>query len=231
MSVEVIIPWRAGCSQRGAVLQWCYGWWRWHDVKVTIATAPGDSWNKALAFMPAVERSTADVVVMADADVVCEGIDRAISTVLQGADWARPHEMVVRLSQEGSDEFMGGRNWEGCDLDQRPYFGLSGGGMVVARRETFLEVPMDPRFVGWGQEDHSWGIALSMLLRPERRQSDPLIHLWHPYPERLSRKRGSHENYALFQRYAEARRSITEMKDLLEEARVALAVHQPALHT
>jgi hypothetical protein len=114
-------------------------------------------------------------------------------------------------------------------LDERPHFGSWGGGVVVMPREAFAEVPLDPTFEGWGHEDHSWGVALFAVLGDCWRGEDPLVHLWHPPAERLNRKKGSGVSNRRYQRYCEARSNPDEMKQFLEEARVALAVHQQTL--
>jgi hypothetical protein len=84
-----------------------------------------------------VERSSADVIVLADADVWTDGIPAAVKAVEDGAAWAVPHQLVRRLDENGGEA-------------ERPYVGIEGGGVVVAPREVILSCPLDVRFVGWG---------------------------------------------------------------------------------
>jgi hypothetical protein len=225
-SVEVVVPFRGGCPHREAAWRWCRPRYPW---PVTEAIG-GDPWVKATVVMPAIAASSAEIIVVADADVWCDGLEAGVRAVRGGALWAVPHSEVVRLTEEGSRAFMAGEPWQQLPMVERPRWGFQGGGYVIARRDTLLEIPLDPRFVGWGQEDHSWGIALYALLCPSWRGSEPLIHLWHPSAPRLNRKRGSNESWALYRRYCEARRSLDEMRSLVKEARDALQADQPALH-
>lgn len=180
--------------------------------------------------MPAVERSEAEIIVVADADVVCDGLDLAVEAIQRGELWAVPHTDVVRLSEAGTEALMAGARWQDCATVQRPYVGIEGGGILVARRETILECPLDANFTGWGQEDHSWGLALYALYGPSWHGSASLIHLWHPAPERLNRKMGSEESWGRFRRYCKARYQPDEMRKLLQEARVPLDPDQPTVH-
>jgi hypothetical protein len=210
---RVLIPWRDGCPHRERALEFVLR----HHGNVTLATEGGEPWSKARAVRAALAQSDADAVVVADADVWCGGIDKAVMAVACGvATWAVPHRKVFRLSQRGTEELLAGgvgTRW----LVQRPYVGLPGGGVVVAHRDTLLDVPPDPRFEGWGQEDESWGIALEQLCgRPWRGTAD-LVHLWHPYPDRMSRRWGSAANRKLYIRYASARRSSRAMRELVKE--------------
>jgi len=206
VSVEIVVPWRAGCPHRERAWELVRG--RYAEIAYPVVEAPGpDPWNKALAVMPALERSTADIVVVADADVWCDGLVRAVQAVEDGAPWAIPYLLVHRLDAERKPE-------------QRPYAGMAGGGIVVAPRETLLDVPLDPRFVGWGQEDQCWGWALHALAGPPWRGDADLVHYYHPPQKRLNRKRGSNESWALRRRYLAARRDPAAMRALLEESRV-----------
>jgi hypothetical protein len=222
-SVEVVVPYLGGCPHRARALEWCrlrYG------GPVTIAGGE-PPWSKAKVAMPAIERSRAEVVVCADADVWCDGLQDAIEAVQDGAPYAIPHTLVHRLSKAGTAEVLAGADWREQPLDQPPYVGIEGGGYIVARRETLLEVPLDPRFVGWGQEDHSWGMALFTLLGTPWRGNADLVHLWHPPQDRMTRKYGSIEGRVLWRRYVQARRDKSQMRALLEESRDAYPTTQP----
>lgn len=122
----------------------------------------------------------------------------------------RPH----RTDSSSYDEHAFGAS----DLIEPAYLGVEGGGIVVLRRETYAECPLDPRFVGWGGEDESWGFALRALYGPPVRVRKPVIHLWHPPANRMTRGYGSLASRELRKRYARARASPALMRALLAEA-------------
>jgi hypothetical protein len=226
-SVEVVVPWKGGCSHRERAWKWCcaqypYPVWIGHG---------GEPWIKALAVMPVIETSNAEIIVMADADVFCEGLEEAVQAVADGAPWARPHNCVRRLSEKGTEAYIAGEPWQHLALDRDTYGGIDGGGILVARRETFLEIPMDPRFVGWGNEDWAHGFAFFTLYGEVWKGNKPLIHLWHPpMPRDVDQKNGSQENRVLWDRYRLAREDPNLLRVLLQEARDSLADHAHSLH-
>lgn len=213
MAIEVVIPWLAGSPQRKAALEWVCRRYEW---PVTLGPG-GRPWVKADAVMPAVERSAADIVVVADADCWCDGTAAAVEAVEAGARWAVPHGKVHRLTEVATAAVLGGLDPEGLPTEQRPYLAYIGGGIVVARREVLLDVPLDPRFIGWGSEDSAWGCALTALAGRPWRGFEPLYHLWHPPQDRLTRVIGSEESEALRARYLAAARMPKKMRPLIEE--------------
>lgn len=184
-----------------------------------MTIAPGsEPWCKASAVTPAIEASSADVVIVADADVWTEGLPQAVQAVAGGAPWAIPHTPVYRLTEAATRHYMAGEDFRKLPTTQRPYCGMAGGGYIIAPRETFLSVPMDPRFVGWGQEDESHAHALQTLAGRPWRGRSPLVHLYHPPQERMSRRWGSLESRALATRYRKARNYPDQMRKLIQEA-------------
>lgn len=212
METGVIIPWAGGCEHRQRALDFVTGW---HSYPATLAEG-GEPWSKGAAVNPAIRESDAEIIVVADADCVTEGLLAAIKAVELGAPWAIPHRLVYRLTQEGTDLFMASGEYPN-PFDRRQYTGIAGGGFVVARRETLLEAPMDPRFVGWGHEDEAWAMALTCLFGAPWRGDADLIHLWHPPQPRANPRKGSGEAWSLLLRYGAVRRKPKAMRSLLKE--------------
>lgn len=222
-SVTIVVPWRGGCPARERAWGWVQARYQAERPEWQLVEAPGpDPWVKAAAAMPAVEQSPADgIVVVADADVWCDGLSAAIDAVASGnADWAIPHRKVHRLSAQATAGVLAGGSIDPIpdDLARHAYEGVDGGGLVVAHRGTMLEIPLDPRFVRWGQEDESWAFALHCLAGPAWRGTAPLLHLWHPLQPRQRPKVGSRESWALRGRYLLALNDPAAMRELLKEA-------------
>lgn len=217
--VTVIVPWGGNCPHRRRARDWVRSWYASHfpNWACVIARASADPWCKARAAMPAVEQSRSDTVVLADADVFCPTTALALDAVREGAAWAVPHDRVARLDQPSTERLL-----SGCADDpvyvERPYPPMLAGGLLVAQREVLLDVPLDARFTGWGQEDESWGYALTCLHGPPWQGTGELVHLWHPPQERQSRAIGSDEGWQLRRRYRRARNDPDAMRQLLQEA-------------
>lgn len=221
-SVEVVVPWRGGCPDREQALRWVLR--RWHDAfpdwLVRLAEAPPGEWVKASAVMPTIAAAQAPVIVVADADVWvdAEVVAASVDLVADGAPFAIPHTEVWRLSCSSTAALYAGAPLDQLDdLDEAPYPGVAAGGLLVIDRTVALDVPLDPRFEGWGGEDHAWGFALSTLHDMPPRGDARLWHLWHPPAPRISRKVGSNPSEALRQRYSRARIRPEDMRQLVAE--------------
>jgi len=215
VEVSVLVPFGGVDPDRVAALEWLLpqfppGW------QVVVGHCEG-AWCKAVAVSDALTRATGDLLVIHDADVWSPGTPLAAS---QCDTWAVPHRNVHRFDQHATRAVLAGAEPSESvpGRDQPPYEGLPGGGIVMVRRDIYEQVPIDPRFVGWGQEDAAHGEALRSLHGPPLRLEHPLFHLWHEPQPRMNRTVGSIEGKCLLNAY---RRAALEgphaMRRLLEE--------------
>lgn len=210
MKTAVIFPWAGDNPHRAIAFEWVKGWHRINHPQWELVTGfaqSGEKWCKAEAVADALKKTDAELLVVIDADCVAPGVAHAVQAVRDGALWAIPHLRVLRFNEQATARIVAGADPRSLgatmdDFDQPPYKGMEGGGAVVLKRETYLKVPLDPRFKGWGQEDQSWAIALRVLCgKAWRTPVDPLWHLWHPPQARESRSRGSHKSWHLYNAY------------------------------
>ena len=224
MTVSVVFPWRPGCLWRERSFNWVRDRYAatHPSWEVVIGESPQGLFSRSAAILDGARRASGDVLVVADADVWCDPAD-AVERVTE-TGWSVPHTLIHRLSEESSDLFMGGFPLDELELDQsnrqdrKPYRGNETGTLVVLAREVLFDVPPDPRFVGWGQEDNAWGAALNTLVGKSVRLGADLVHLWHPPQERQTRVVGNPEGQALWRRYQKAARRPEAMRALLAEA-------------
>lgn len=203
-SVALVVPWRGGDPDRERAWTWLAEWWvkSYPDWDLVMGQHPEGPWCKATAVADGLSRTDAQVLVVADADVYVPAVGRAVQMVLAGAvTWAMPHKRVYRLTADGTDHLIitgrpppptradppRGTAPSAPPLIAESHRGEIGGGCVILPAHLYQQVPLDPRFVGWGQEDTSWGRALTVMAGPPWRESDPLWHLWHPPPRRAAR--------------------------------------------
>lgn len=224
--VAVLVPWTPGCPHRETAWAWVRRRYELFGWDIIEGRGPDGPWCKSLAVEDALSRTTADLLVIADADCWSDGIGAAVHAVLNGHPWARPHENVHRLTQDATDDLLAGG--EPGECDPHPYRGVDGGGIVVIPRATYGEVPIDPRFRGWGGEDVSWATALHVLAGRPYGVSQPLLHLWHPPQDDASPRRGpggarwmNEPNRILHERYKHARKNRDLMAALVNEAKEA----------
>lgn len=225
-TVSVVVPWRSGCPHRQRAWEWVQTRYAeaHPDWEIVTGDSPEGPFNRSAAILDGARRSSGDVLVVADGDVWCDpqpAVDHLET-------WAIPHLLLHRLSQLSTVVLLVEGpwfDWRGLPLstdnrqDSRPYKGFETGTLVVLRRDVLFDVPPDPRFVGWGQEDQAWSAALRTLAGPPWRGHDDLVHLWHPPQPRRSRVVGNTESQALLRRYRNARRSPAAMRTLVEEAK------------
>jgi hypothetical protein len=220
MSADVIIPWSGNCVYRASARSHISSRWSSLGFNVIVGEIDGP-WCKARAVAEALKVSTADTLVVTDADVWSDVAPLSASIVDDGeARWAVPFSEVRRLSAEASQSVIDGAPFGGR-LAKTPFKAVPGGGLVVVGRELYDQAPLDSRFIGWSFEDIAWGQALTSVAGRPRMWNAPLWHLWHPpqdkgpSPERTAAT-------ALRARYAKARTNRNLMDELRSEARTAL---------
>lgn len=226
----VLFPWSRGCPHRDAAAAWVmHQWWAKHhpDIpQLTTGDAPqlvAGPWSKGLHLTQLLDEAPDGTLVISDVDVwtTPSAVQAALAAIHDGAPWAIPHRDVYRLTPNATkavledDLFL--QRVGDTDLEQPPYPGHPGGGIVILRRRDAFNVPLDPRFEGWGQEDDSWGLALTTILGQPWRGTAPLSHLWHPPQPRRTRAEGSRPGVALYRRYLAASHHPGAMRALLAE--------------
>lgn len=224
MRVAVLIPWVGGDIDREDALNWVL--WKYrteHPTWEIVLGSPEQGLSRAQSLRDAANKTDAEMLVCADADVWC-GMNEAVRQA-QFYGWAIPHLYIYRLSRSSSQKVLSGMDWRGLplsndnDQDSRPYKGHEGGTLLAIEHSIFDQVGPDPRFVDWGQEDDCWAMALRTLVGIPWRGDENLMHLWHPPQPRLSRKLGSLANKFLHSRYMEANGNPEAMTALLQEAK------------
>lgn len=216
MSVAVVVPFTSDEPWRARARDHTVGWYRDRGY-TAVEGACGPPWRKAAAVADALDRTAADVLVVADADCLSRP-GGAVTAVHRGAPWAIPHLMVHRLDVDATEAVYAGADPAATTgRTQRPYKGFAGGGIVIVSRSVYERVPLDPRFEGWGGEDSSWAMALTCMVGPPVRFDHDLFHLWHPPASRTLHRWGSAASRTLEIRYKRAARNRRQMADLLAE--------------
>lgn len=130
-----------------------------HFPKWEIVTSAGpEPWSKGAALHSAVEASSGDRLVLADADLMVPF--PALTTALNlRVDWVMPYRYVYRLTDYGTQKVIRMTNLEENFKSpppnwqaERPMVAVQGGGIEILTREAWeVSGGIDPRFEGWAE--------------------------------------------------------------------------------
>lgn len=198
-------------------------WWAERDY-ATIVSHHGSPahWSKGRALREGVALTDADTFILADADCIPTliGLTDALEAVEGNALWAMPHTNVYRLTEVTTQATILSDDDCAFETTVPPYRGVAGGGITILTRDAWETVAgVDPRFIGWGAEDHAFGWALETLCGQGYRSPEPLYHLWHPVQG--PKLPVSPLSQRLLGRYRQAKGRPERMSKLVEESRGA----------
>jgi len=208
--------------------------------------------SKSVAVNDAASKATGDVFVIVDADGYIE-IDSVLHCVKQIRRarkrgerlWYIPYRQFFRLTEWASELVLQSSPKDpftfSTPLDPKYVQNTSGsqlghwyGALIqIVPREAFEEVGgWDPRFRGWGGEDHAAMRATDTLYWPHKTLPGQVIHIWHPMlgPQGISpwiewqnrmwnNQSTTGANDALSGRYYGAHGDIKRMRKLVQEGR------------
>ncbi len=178
--IDVIIPFGGDDVYRQLNLLHIQQQWWDLEIPIKVGVYEEGPWCKAYAVEEALINSTAEWIIITDGDVWCENVDHWIDDVVTSEQqWGIPHKTIDRLDAASTSKVLTGGPWGGT-YAKPPYKSVAGGGTVMLRREMYEQVPLDPRFVGWGYEDECWGLGLMTMFGEPVKGTDPMWHLWHP---------------------------------------------------
>lgn len=230
MTTAVLVPYRGGEEHRERNWAWARDRYEQAGYEVIEGTSDAEAFSRTQGILDARSRTDAEVLIVADADVWCDGLP-ALVAATTNLGWSVPG-MLHRLSPESTVKVLAGADWRGLPLsddnpqDLHPYKVHEAGTLLALRSDVFDACPPDPRFVGWGQEDDAWSMALRAIVGPPSRVNADVVHLWHPPEPRKSRIVGNPDNAMLARRYRMVRHSRERMTALVEEARCRVATER-----
>lgn len=186
--VSVVIPFKADGGQRDTIFQWVAAWWRaaLPAAELIIEQSLDEPFCLAASRNRGAARAAGDVIVIADADMVCElgALLEAIAAVRRHGGWALPYDVLELLDEATTAAVLAAPAQPHAPLptegvSERNLTSVSG--VVVVPRAGWATVHgQDERFLGWGYEDVAFQHALNTLWGPLRRVPARLVHLEHP---------------------------------------------------
>jgi hypothetical protein len=183
---------------------------QWFPDDEVLVGGPGEP-SRAVTRNWLAQESSGDILAFVDADTIIPPtqVRAAAKWITDGeVQWVLPYQSYYSLTEAGTAAFLHGDPSPETDYvfpsPEAPE--PSVGGVIMMTRSAFATVNgYDERFIGWGEEDRAFAMALSVLVGLERRISGLVYHLWHPAPESVRFHQSYFEhNRALCNRYREA---------------------------
>lgn len=192
-------------NARAANWQWLRSYWSTQlpGSEIIIGEDPYSTvlpFSKAVAINTAAAKATGDIFVIVDADgyipassvLLCAARIRAARERKQKL-WFVPYRSFYRLNKEATELILKSSPDKPYQFTNPPppsciidtsgsqHGHWFGAGIQIMPREAFEEIGgWDPRFRGWGGEDHSAMRAMDTLYWPHKTLPGQFIHMWHP---------------------------------------------------
>lgn len=190
-SVAVLVPRRSDGGRRDELWRFCRAWWeREHPTWEIIEGHHDDGgmFNRGAAVNAAASRTDADVLVIADGDIVIapESVVAAVKVAAETGRAVLPYRRgdgYVPLTEQMTDRVLAGfdGNWTtGLSRGDRSPDHVSS--CVVVPRSLWDRVGgFDERVEGWGPDDRIFHAKCRTLGGGVERLDGQVFHLWHPF--------------------------------------------------
>lgn len=196
VNVAVLVPRRSDNGRRDELWRFCRAWWeREHPTWEIIEgdDEPG-LFNRSRSINTAAARTDADVLVIADGDVIPFEVDEAVKVAGESgrACLAYQYGGYTPLNEAMTDRVLDGYDGR-WDTPQ----GLSRKDQSPDHVSSCVAVPralwertggFDERFEGWGPEDRAFHHSCMVLGGGVARVPGKVIHLWHPFSTERNRR-------------------------------------------
>lgn len=224
MNCSLIVPWKYAYDRERI---WSYLWPAWEAEGFEVILSPltdFEPWIKGKAWAQGLQKASCEFVCLMDADCWVPKLSQAVGLLSQGHRWVQGQDMVFRFDAATTAKLLR-RDLTIADAaklenvwEDRPRMASAGVGTIL-RREDADEIPLDPRFRGWGWEDNAWWEALTTLLGPPGRLSSSVcLHLHHkPQASKDRVPTSQSPNWLLYRQYVRARGRPERMRKLLSE--------------
>lgn len=201
MRTEVVIPWRDHPSRRPA-LSYCTAWWKAAGYPVRLLDTGHTPFNLSAVRNLAVATTTAEVVIVADADTVPERapLAQAITLAADGHGTVLPYTEYRSLQAQGSAQAHRGRPLNDCHHLVIP--GACSGIFVTTPTGWANHLGQDEHFAGWGCEDAAWDITHTTLIGPPKRVPGKVYAFTHDSQDKTGEP--TRNNYGRIHLYEQA---------------------------
>lgn len=232
-SISVLIPFQPDPHQRGKTVRVADGasredifswvrarWEALHPSFELVTAGSGDrAINRSAARNEAFRRSSGDVVIFADADIVCHhtNVDVALQHIENGKRWVVGFDRYEQLDGPDTRKVLAGDPAYPVDRPAKPRWSTDQGnaGLLIMTRSAFEQVNgYNTSFVRWGWEDTAIANALHTVVHPKIHVPGYVLHLCHPTDR--NRRQSKNQQRSLFQPYDDAFGHPEEMQAVID---------------
>jgi len=238
MRISLLVPFRANGPRDSRIKSWNWIERRWRailpEAEVCVGTdTGGHPFSKCVAVNDAYQKSTGDMLVIADADswVERDALDSALDRAARYEHLVVPWWTAHRLTREDSRTVMNTDPAGPLSVTKEMRDRCKGDGpspasaamVLCIQRVSFERVGgMDERFRGWGSEDVSFGFATWALLARNEYCMGESFALYHPQPKndkgmRVWKNDDGLLNMPLYERYRAAQGNPYLMEHICRE--------------
>jgi len=183
VSVAVLVPRRADGGHRDRLWDYCRAWWEseYPGWEIVEGGDIGDPFSRSASINDAARRTSADVLVIADSDVIPPEVGAGVKVAAETGRAVLPFGQRVELNQRATGMVLDGFNGR-WDVRQNVAHTWADhvSSCVVVPRALFDRVGgFDERFVGWSPEDRQFHHACRTLGGGVVRLPGIVFHLWH----------------------------------------------------
>jgi Glycosyl transferase family 2 len=230
VNCSLIVPWKYAYDRERI---WSYLWPAWEEEGFEVILSPlsdFEVWRKGKAWHQGLQKASCDFVCLMDADCWVPALSEAVGLLTDGVRWVQGQNVVLRFDKQTTARLLSGElsledatKLENIWEDQ-PRMSSAGVGTIL-RRDEADEIPLDPRFVGWGWEDNSWWEALTTMWgEPARLDSSFCYHFHHkPQSDKDRRPNSQSQTWLLSREYVRARGRPQQMQAVIDRARQAVS--------
>lgn len=188
--VSILVPYRESDPRRKELWDWCKAYWtaNFPEYELIECDSRDKVFTRGRSINEGFEKSTGQILILADADTLVGHIEEAVSMACRG-DWviAYPQGRYCALTELATNNLLAvhpSLPIREPTADQCRQQITSYSGCLVMPRDAFYKVDgFDPRFVSWGHEDFAFMFALDTLWKPHQRASGWAMHLYHEHIE------------------------------------------------
>jgi hypothetical protein len=204
--VSILIPFRCSdnTSARAKNFEWLKKYWATHlpGAEIIVADDPKRviPFSKSIAVNVAAKKAKGDIFVIVDADgyIPAERVLYCVDEIRYARKtnrklWFVPYRQFHRLTEDATNKLLNSDPSKPHEFSDpvNPAFTIGdsdyrvghwyGAGIHIVPREAFEIVGgWDPRFRGWGGEDHAAMRATDTLYILHKTLPGQILHMWHP---------------------------------------------------